>query len=85
MVMRLKINTRVFRFKERTLPWYFKIIHLPGKTKFGPDAASCYPPPVTEGNNLPRGCLLESTVAAAISIDAQNLASITWDLLVEET
>ena len=25
-------NTRLFRIKQRTLPWYFQIRHLPGRT-----------------------------------------------------
>lgn len=38
-------NTRLFRLKQRTLPWRFDIIHLPGKTNFAADAASRYPSP----------------------------------------
>ena len=78
-------NTRLFRLKQGTLPWYFTIIHLSGRTNFGPDATSHHPSPSTESDNPPRGCLLQSTVAAAIQNDARNLASITWDRLLEET
>ena len=27
-------NTRIFRLKQRTLPWLFKIAHMQGKSTF---------------------------------------------------
>ena len=36
-------NTRLFRIKQRTLPWYYSIYHLPGKTNYAADAMSRYP------------------------------------------
>ena len=41
-------NTRLFRLKQRTLPWHFHIEHLPGKTNLAADAASWYPALDTE-------------------------------------
>ena len=38
-------NNRLFRFKQRTLPWKFDIAYLPGKTNVAADAASRYPSP----------------------------------------
>ena len=38
-------NTRLFRLKQRTLPWRFIIQHLPLKTNLAADAASRYPNP----------------------------------------
>ena len=38
-------NTRLFRLKQRTLPWRFPIHHLPGKTNTAADATSRYPFP----------------------------------------
>ena len=38
-------NTRIFRIKQRTLPWSFDIVHLPGKTNFAADATSRNPSP----------------------------------------
>ena len=35
-------NTRLFRLKQRTLPWSFQIAYLPGKTNHAADAASRY-------------------------------------------
>ena len=31
-------NTRLLRLKQRTLPWRYQIIHLPGKTNYAADA-----------------------------------------------
>lgn len=36
-------NTRLFKLKERTLPFKYTIIHVPGKWHKGPDACSRYP------------------------------------------
>lgn len=36
-------NTRLFRLKQRTLPWRFSIHHLPGKTNYAADATSRNP------------------------------------------
>ena len=36
-------NTRIFRLKQRTLMWSFKIAYVPGKLIPAPDAASRYP------------------------------------------
>jgi len=37
------INTRIFRLKERTLAWRFKVIYVPGKSIPASDATSCNP------------------------------------------
>ena len=36
-------NPRLLRFKEKTLPYDFDIVHIPGKQNCGPDATSRYP------------------------------------------
>ena len=36
-------NTRLFRLKQRTLPWHFKITYLPGVTNHAADATSRHP------------------------------------------
>ena len=36
-------NMRLFRLKQRALPWYYKIAHLSSATNYVTDAASCHP------------------------------------------
>ena len=38
-------NTRLFRIKQRTLPWHFQILYMPGKTNAAADATSRHPLP----------------------------------------
>ena len=40
-------NPRLFRLKQRTLMWRFRILHVPGKSNAAADAASRYPPTAT--------------------------------------
>ena len=73
-------NTRLARLKQRTLPWYFKIIHLPGKTNPACDATSRYPASTDDHDDI-----TESLVLASIQRQTDNVTSITWDQLVVET
>ena len=77
-------NTRLFRLKQRALPWYFGTIHVPGKTNLAPDATSRHPAP-TEEDDLNDHLMPECVIAAAIRNDAEKLTSITWDHLASET
>lgn len=72
-------NTRLVRLKQRTLPWYFKIIHLPGKTNPACDATSRYP---SSSDDQDAG---ESMFLAAIQRQTNSVTSITWEQLIEET
>lgn len=36
-------NTRLFRLKQKTLLWKFKVVHMPRKSNMGADAMSCHP------------------------------------------
>merc|ERR1711963_677308 len=80
-------NTRLFRLKQRTLPWRFSIKHLPGKTNMAADAASRYPAPDIETNvsTLTDGDELEGIIAAAISREVKDITAISWELIAEET
>ena len=74
-------NTRLFRLKQRTLPWCFNIIHLPGRSNYAADAASRHPaqsPDQLIDNT-------ESLMVAGIHRDTSALTSITWDQLASET
>ena len=67
-------NTRLVRLKQRTLPWYFKIIHLPGKTNPACDATSRYLSTTDDQDVLD-----ELLVLAAIQRQTNNITLITWN------
>ena len=78
-------NMTFFWLKQRTLLWYFQIIHLLGKTNFTADAASHHAYPTLDKSDLSKECMLKFTIATAIPNDTQKLTSITWELLIVET
>ena len=78
-------NTRLFRLKQRTLPWYFRIEYLPGKTNLAADATSRYPAPNSEMAPLTVTDQSEFLIAAAISREAEEITTISWSLLADET
>ena len=78
-------NTRLFRLKQRTLPWLFDIAYMPGETNLAADAASRHPSSsmcqlltVTDQDE-------EELVNAAISRDLQEMTTITWEKMVTAT
>ncbi|KAJ8335347.1 hypothetical protein SKAU_G00386890 [Synaphobranchus kaupii] len=82
-------NSRLFRLKQRTLPWRFDIVHLPGKSNHAADATSRHPSPSGSANGLSLGLPgvpdIESAHMASIREDAQELGAISWPLLARET
>ena len=70
-------NSRIFRLKQRTLPWYFKIYHMPGKTNSAADATSRYPSP-----SNPETFDDELAMTAAIHSESNKLIGISWECLV---
>ena len=79
-------NTRLFRLKQRTLPWYFSVAYLPGKTNTAADAASRHPCPISLAvSQMSIDNISEHLTMAAISREATELTSISWDTLSEET
>ena len=73
-------NNRLFRFKQRTMPWKFDIAYLPGKTNAAADAASRYPSP-----NLADCIDEEVRFMASISGEIESTIALSWDRLVKET
>ena len=76
-------NTRLFRMKQRTLPWYFKIEHMPGKTNEAADAISRYPSALETERTLTDN--EEGIIAAAINREMEIKTNISWEVLKEET
>ena len=83
-------NSRLFRLKQRTLPWHFDIKHLPGKTNHAADATSRHPSPSSSEHSASLGVpsipdLVESALMASIRQDTQDIGTISWSLLARET
>lgn len=80
-------NTRLFRLKQRTLPWRFKIVHLPGKSNHAADATSRHPSryeDITDESHIAsldlftEGDREESFIVSAIARDASEFFSLSW-------
>ena len=85
-------NTRLFRLKQRTLPWRYEIIHMPGKTNNAADATSRHPScqnyeyvEFASNNLLSDEDNIENIMAASISRDASANFSLSWEDLASET
>ena len=78
-------NTRLFRLKQRTLPWAFDIVHVPGRTNYAANATSRHLSPNGAFEELSTKDMTEHVIAAAIRRETTSLLSITWETLVTET
>ena len=78
-------NTRLFRIKQRTLPWFFKIAYMPGKTNAAADAASRHPCPSYAVCHMSSEDLGEHLTMNAISKEATDLTAISWSTIASET
>ena len=81
-------NTRLFRLKRRTLPWHFRIVHMPGTSNSAADAMSRHPSSVPTINNVNKTCpadLEESLIVAGINRDIKKEFSLSWTSLAEAT
>ena len=78
-------NCRLFRLKQRTLPWRFTIQHSPGKSNHAADATSRHPSPSSNIDCLSAPDILESTFMAAIERDAHSMTTLSWSRLAQET
>ena len=89
-------NKRLFKIKEKTLPWKFTVEHKPGKDNKFADAASRFPASdVHENDHIGSITLSESlagimtyddedeSVIAAL-IESDDVRAITWELVQEE-
>ena len=74
-------NTRLFRLKQRALPWYFEVAYMPGKTNSAADATSRHP---TSTCHMSAG-MEEQFMIAAINKELEETMTITWDQLTAAT
>lgn len=83
-------NPRLFRLKQRTIPWRFDIVHRPGKSNHDADATSHHPSPSNNDHCYSFGTpsepdFAESALMASIGNDAKALGAVSWSLLAQET
>ena len=78
-------NTRLFRLKQRSLPWHFRVAYLPGNTNAAADAASRYPNPASIEALSSFDMCEESRFISAISSELQDIMAISWALMAKET
>ena len=78
-------NTRLFRLKQRTLPWNFTIAHLPGTSNHAADATSRHPSPAGTISLVEQNDCLESAIMASIQRTFSVDAAISWDRLAQVT
>ena len=83
-------NTRMFRLKQRVLPWKFVIAHMPGISNRAADAASRYPSQSHVDINLVQNLLTtedhsEDALNKAIMHNAYELTNLSWDTISETT
>ena len=82
-------NTRIFRLKQRILPWLFQIAHMPGKSNYAADATSRHPSPLSDSEPSDYfKCSMdhaEIAISSAIRSEAVNLTTLSSELIASET
>ena len=79
------LNTRIFRIKQRTLPWSFDIVHLPGKTNFAADATSRNPSPSTTAAVHSRLDQAEAALVSSLHAEMRESIALSWETIASET
>lgn len=83
-------NTRLFRLKQRTLPWRFDIEHKPGKSNLVADATSRHTIAIEYSESASLSLSSDNdheeiSMIAAIQSDFENLTMVTWQRVKEKT
>lgn len=82
-------NSRLFRMKQRTMPWSFSIQHLPGKSNCAADATSRHPSATNETSDNLHDHLsiddVETAMSAAIRHDTREFTALSWERIAAET
>ena len=76
-------NTRLFRLKQKALPWFFRIEHMAGNTNCAADAMSRHPVMSIDGDDEVFD--EEGLIVAGICRDITEISTISWEDLVTET
>ena len=75
-------NPRLLRLKEKTLPYEYQIIHVPGRLNVAPDAMSRYPDKsmVSDAKSVQETRADEDNSSAFAILQSEMIpGSITWD------
>lgn len=78
-------NTRLFRLKQRTLPWRFDIMHMPGKANHAADATSRHPSPSV---SIHSNCItdyIETVLMGAVQRESRELTTLSWSDIAQAT
>ena len=84
-------NMRLFRIKQRTLPWDFVVKYMPGKTNTAADAASRNPTSCAEVSSFSSPRILslqdatEESFVTELMSNMEDIASISWRVVVDAT
>ena len=81
-------NPRLFRIKQRTLMWNFKMKYQPGKSNHVADAISRHPNKYAELTSFDLqgdGDHAEAALVAGIGIDMDKFFAITWEMIQAES
>lgn len=84
-------NTRLFRLKQKTLLWRFRIVHMPGKSNLGADAMSRHPvkeeqeeTASVEGFDGYAGLQAvirnsQEAQSTTIAVNSEKIQAVTWE------
>ena len=75
-------NTRLFRLKQKALPWYFRVEHMAGTTNCAADAMSRHPAMSPEEDEWENE---EEMMIAGICSDIEDISTIAWEYVARET
>ena len=78
-------NSRLFRLKQRILPWRFDIMYMPRKANHAADAASRHPSPSSPIKNPDILDYTESALMTAIQRESHELTALSWSDIAKAT